>query len=186
MDKAELKNIIESFLFVSNRPLSKDKILRILEEVDKKQVTEAIHELSREYKERGGALQILPLAGGYQLCTRPEYDSWIKRLFKSQTTLRLSPAALETLSVVAYKQPITKASIDHIRGVDSTHALHTLLKKKLVKITGKADSLGRPSLYGTTLEFLQYFGLENLSDIPRWEEIRVDEPEDMEKSSENV
>jgi segregation and condensation protein B len=127
--------------------------------------------LSRELDDRGSPLQLLEIAQGWQLASRPAYSQWVRRLFKQKTTLRLSPSALETLSIVAYKQPMTRGEVEEIRGVDVGGVLDTLLERKLLRIIGRKEALGRPLLYGTTLEFMKQFGLKSLDELPRLEEL---------------
>jgi len=169
MEKEQLKNIVETLLFISTEPLSLDKISELVD-TEKNQVKEIIDELCKEYSTRG--FQIQEIAEGYLFTTRAEYAPWIKKLYKDRITLKLSSAALETLSIIAYKQPISRAEIEEIRGVEVIAVLETLIEKKLVRVCGRKETLGRPLLYGTTNEFLKYFGLKSLSDIPALEEFK--------------
>ncbi len=172
MEKEKIKNIIECLLFFSDKPLSIDKLAEIIEIENREKIKEAIGELEREYELRNSGLQVLNIAEGYQFCTRPEFSSWVRRLYKSQTTFYLSLSALETLSIIAYKQPVTRAEIEKIRGVDTSYVLRTLLERKLIRISGRKRLPGRPIIYGTTQEFLRYFGLRDLSEIPSLDEIK--------------
>jgi len=157
-----LKRALECMLFVSPQPLSTKHIAESLE-MDEADVESAVHELRLEYADRG--LQILRIAGGYQMCTRPEYSDWISRLLKPERA-RLSRAALETVAIIAYRQPITQPEIDAIRGVNTDAVLKTLFDRGLVRHVGRKETVGRPILYATSDEFLNYFGLNDLSDLP--------------------
>lgn len=166
-----IKAIIESLLFVSSEPISVEKISEIVDEKDKKEIRTKISELQMEYETTGRAIAILEIAGGFQMVTRPQYAEYIKKLYKSKIIARLSRPALETISIISYKQPITRLEIESIRGVNSGAVIQTLLERKLIKIRGRKEGLGRPLLYGTTSEFLQYFGLKDLTEMPKIEEI---------------
>jgi len=171
VEKNQLKAVIECLLFISNKPVSRDKIKDVLGDVDAGFIREVIAELGNDYDQRQSGLKLTEVAGGYQLNTRSEYAPWLKKLHKDATTFKLSQSALETLSIIAYKQPISKAEIEEVRGVDTSGVLYNLLEKKLIKVAGRKDCLGHPLLYGTTNEFLRYFGLNNISEIPLLEEI---------------
>jgi segregation and condensation protein B len=167
----DLKNIIESLLFVAGEPLSLDRFKSILETVEGKQIRAALQALTEEYEARGGGFRLCEVAGGWQLRSRQEHHTWIKRLLQPSPQ-RLSKAALETLAIVAYKQPIIRADIEAIRGVAVGEVIRSLMYKGLVKITGRAEILGRPMLYGTTKKFLEVFGLNSLKDLPKAEELK--------------
>jgi segregation and condensation protein B len=166
-----LKDVIESLIFVSLEPLTLEKIKNICNEFPEKEVEKSIQELMESYTANQRGIQIIQSAGGYLFSTKSEHDQWIRRLLQLEQKKKLSPAALETLATVAYHQPITLAETSAMRGVDSTHALKTLLQKNLVKITGRKKSPGRPLIYRTTDKFLTYFGLNSLTDLPSEEEI---------------
>jgi len=166
----EIKNIIEALLLVTNNPLKPPQVAELLG-ADEGEVEEAFERLKAEYDSRGGGIQVVEIAGGYQFSTRPEYAGWIRKFFKKQVPTRLSRAALETLAIIAYKQPITKAEIDAIRGVNSEGVINSLLAKGLITISGRKKAPGRPLLYSTTDKFLHHFGLKDLSDLPSLEEI---------------
>lgn len=168
-----LRNIVESLIFISTDPLSMEKIKTVCEDFPPKEVEEAVAEIVAGYTSGQGGLHVLHVAGGYLLATRPEYDPWIRRLLHVERKSKLSGAAVETLSTVAYHQPVTLAQISTLRGVDSTHALKTLLAKGLVKIVGRKKSPGKPLIYRTTDKFLTYFGLKSLDDLPSEEEIKT-------------
>ena len=172
MERKELKNIIECLLFFSDKPLGIDKLAKIIEINNCDEIEEAVEELKKEYEMRNSGLQVLNIAQGYQICTRSEFSGWVGKLYKSQTTFKLSLPALETLSIIAYRQPITRGEIEKIRGVDASCVLRTLLERRLIRISGRKKVPGRPILYGTTQEFLRYFGLKDLSEIPSLEEIK--------------
>jgi len=168
---ARLKDVIESLIFISLEPLTLEKIKGICSEFSEKEIQEAIQELTENYSSNQRGIQIIQAAGGYLFSTKSEHDQWVRRLLRLEQKNKLSHAAMETLATVAYHQPITLAEISALRGVDSTHSIKTLLQKKLVKITGRKKSPGRPLIYRTTDRFLTYFGLISLSDLPSEEEI---------------
>ncbi len=176
----QLKNIIEALLFVSDKPLSINQLKQITDN-EKKELTSCLNELIADYESRNSGLQLLNIAGGYQLCTRPGLAPWINRLYTSRQLRRLSPAALETLAIIAYRQPIIRAEIEVVRGVDVSGILRTLIEKSLIRIMGRKKVPGRPIMYGTTQEFLLHFGLEDLACLPKMEELKellpADEPE---------
>lgn len=167
-----LEPVIEALLFVSGSPLSLEKIQETLKGVSKTQLREAIQGLRCRYEEAKGGIQIIEVAGGYQMVTRPEFHPWVERLQKVRPS-RLSRAALETLALVAYRQPITRAEIEEVRGVTVDGVLKTLLERNLIRIVGRKNEMGRPILYGTTKEFLRYFGLRDISDLPPLKEIEA-------------
>ncbi len=166
-----LKEIIESLIFMSLEPLTLEKIKGVLTEFNEREIEQAINELLETFMTNERGIQIIQAAGGYLFSTKPEHDSWIKRLLKLERKNRLSSAALETLSAIAYHQPITLAEISALRGVDSSHTLKTLLQKRLVKIVGRKKSPGNPLIYRTSEKFLAYFGLNNIKDLPSSEEM---------------
>ncbi|MCX7982021.1 MAG: SMC-Scp complex subunit ScpB [Syntrophales bacterium] len=168
-----LKNIIEAIIFTSDSPISVDKIHSILsaEGFEKREIVQILKELKEEYFLRQGGFTLEEVAGGYQFRTRPEYAGWIRKL-KSSRVNPLSPAALETLAIVAYQQPITKMEIDRFRGVDSGGVIRGLMERRLVKIVGRKEIPGRPILYGTTKRFLEMFNLKDLSELPTVKELQ--------------
>ncbi|APG26686.1 SMC-Scp complex subunit ScpB [Syntrophotalea acetylenivorans] len=172
----ELKAIIESLLLVADGPVQPDRVALILE-IELEQAKELLQELQEDYEgaQRGFSLQLVD--GGFQFRTRPEYAEWIRRFRKSRP-FRFSRAGLETLAIVAYRQPVTRAEIDYLRGVDSGGVIRTLLDKRLVRILGKKDIPGKPLIYGTSREFLELFGLRDLSCLPTLKEFN-DLPPDM-------
>jgi segregation and condensation protein B len=167
---SDLKAIIEALIFASPEPVTVKTLIKLLESEPKEEVVAAVEALKQEY-DRPGGLQMVEVAGGYQIVTRPELHEWVRRLFHERTTQKLSVAALETLAVVAYKQPVTGPEITDIRGVNTAGVLGTLLERKLIKIVGRKQVVGRPFLYGTTREFLERFGLNDLSDLPKVEDM---------------
>jgi segregation and condensation protein B len=168
----QIENIIESLLFASDHPLSTAKLNSLLEDANTQQIEEAVESLKRRYDQGEHSFQIVKVAGGYQICSRPQYAPWIQRLFRSRARSRLSRPALETLAIVAYKQPILRAEIEALRGVHVEGVLQTLLQRNLISVKGRKATVGRPLLYGTTNEFLRYFGLNEITDLPAEGELR--------------
>jgi len=166
----ELKPILEALIFASPDPLTPKAVYKLLESEPKEDVDAAIEALKRDY-ERPGGLQLVEVAGGYQIVTKPELHEWVRRLFEERSSQRLSVQALETLAVIAYKQPVTAPEITEIRGVNTAGVLGTLLDRRLVKVAGRKRVIGRPFLYATTREFLIRFGLKDLGDLPKIEEM---------------
>ncbi len=166
LETDDAKQIVENLLFITDRPLKPARIAEVVETVNAKRVLEIIQDLAREYEDTGRAIRILEIGGGYQMCTKPEYGRWVRRLYNEKMTTRLSNAALETLAIVAYKQPVTRAEMEMIRGVDVAAPLEKLLERGLVRVLGKRDTIGRPMVYGTTDEFLRLFGLNKISELP--------------------
>lgn len=165
-----LKNIIESMLFVSEDPLTIDRIKNVLTFADTKEIRNALKVLLDEYESRKGGFFLHEVAGGYQIRTRPEYTEWIKRLVKPNPR-RISKASLETLAIIAYKQPVIRSDIEHIRGVDCGGVIRMLLERKLVRVLGRKKIPGRPLIYATTKQFLETFDLKDLKDLPTPKEI---------------
>ncbi|MDX9815702.1 MAG: SMC-Scp complex subunit ScpB [Smithellaceae bacterium] len=171
-----IKAIIEALILASEAPLGLDKICTVLPQVEKSELKEILAALVAEYKERAGGICLEEVAGGFQFRTRPELGQWVKRL-KGMKPASLSAAAMETLAIVAYRQPIVKSEIESIRGVDAGHALKVLMEKKLLRIVGRKDVPGRPIIYGTTKKFLEVFGLKDLSELPTLRELKeLNEP----------
>jgi segregation and condensation protein B len=166
-----LKGIVEALIFASPEPLTSKSLTKLLEGETPEDIDTAIAAVKERYNSNGGGLQLVEVAGGFQIVTRPELHDWVRRLFNERTTQKLSVAALETLAVIAYKQPITAAEIAEIRGVNTSGVLGTLIDRKLIKIAGRKPVVGRPFMYSTTHEFLDRFGLKDLSDLPRVEDI---------------
>jgi segregation and condensation protein B len=170
IERDDLKAILEALIFASPDPLTPKALYALLESEPREDVQAAIAGLKRDY-ERPGGLQLVEVAGGYQIVTRPDLHEWVRRLFHERSTQRLTAQALETLAVVAYRQPVTALEIAEIRGVNAAGALSTLLERHLVKIVGRKKVVGRPFLYATTREFLIRFGLNDLSDLPKVEDM---------------
>ncbi len=165
MKISEAKQILEALLFVSDVPLKSDKIAQIME-IDAKTVAILVDELKKEYQSREQSFNIREISGGYQFYTLPEYSSWIKKMFAAQEN-RLSTASIETLAIIAYKQPITRLEIEEIRGVSVSHTIKKLIDKKVITLAGRKKVPGRPILYRTTPFFLKYFGLKDISEMPQ-------------------
>jgi segregation and condensation protein B len=166
----DIKNIIESLLFVAEEPLTVERLAKIISESQTGQIRQALEELAAEYAARQGGFFLNEIAGGYQFRTRPEHIQWITRLLQPKP-LQLSKAALETLAIIAYKQPVIRSDIEHIRGVDCGGVLRVLLERKFIRVLGRRELPGRPLIYATTKRFLEVFGLKNLEDLPTPKEI---------------
>lgn len=166
LSRSDFKNIIETLLFITDKPLSVSKINQVAEISDLSLTRDIIQEIQTDYANAGRAVQVLEIGGGFQMCTKPEYGRWVRKLYNEKMSTRLSPAALETLAIIAYKQPVTRAEIETIRGVDISGPLEKLLDRGLVKIAGKKEVAGRPLVYATTEQFLRVFGLNHLSELP--------------------
>jgi segregation and condensation protein B len=168
---AERKGVIEALIFVSEEPITTKTIAGVLRE-DRNVVEEALTELANEFNGRNGGLQLREVAGGWQFATRPEYHEHVRAYLKSRPSAKLSIASLETLAVIAYKQPVTVPEILEIRGVQSPSSIKTLLDKKLIVAKGRKETVGRPMMYGTSKEFLLQFGLKDLSELPSMEDFQ--------------
>ena len=171
MDKDQAKKIIEALLFVSDKPVSIDALKDILQSVDPTDIRKLTEELNGEYLSSGRSFSIKEIAGGFQMLTDPVYSTWISSIYKRPPD-RLTGPALETLAIIAYKQPLTRSDIEIIRGVNVDGVLHTLEERSLIRTKGRVDAPGRPILYGTTNEFLQHFGLKSLEDLPKLKEFQ--------------
>ena len=171
MDREEAKRIIEALLFVSDKPVSIDTLKDVLKEIDPTEVRNLIEELNGEYSSSGRSFGIKEIAGGFQMLTDPIYSKWISAMYKRPPD-RLTGPSLETLAIIVYKQPITRADIEAIRGVNVDGVLRTLEERGLIKTKGRLDAPGRPILYGTTTEFLQHFGLKSLDELPKLREFQ--------------
>jgi segregation and condensation protein B len=167
----ELKGITESLIFVADEPIDSKSIAKVLR-VDQSAVDEAIQSLVEDYSERSGGLQLREIAAGWQISTRPEHHEHVRAYLKSKPSAKLSLASLETLAVIAYKQPVTVPEILEIRGVQSPSAIKTLLDKRLIVAKGRKETVGRPMMYGTSKEFLIQFGLKDLSELPSIEDFQ--------------
>ena len=171
MESEELKSIVENVLLAADQPINAGELCKIfLDGTDKDQLQSILDELKEEYSSRN--LQVTEVADGYQLCTRHEYNDYIRKFLKLDRSTRLSQPSLDTLSIIAYKQPLTRQEVDEIRGVDSSGVIKTLLEKKVIGPAGRKKVPGRPIMYRTTQKFLEYFGLKDLSDLPTLEDLR--------------
>ena len=167
---AEVKAVVEALIFASPEPITPRQLFRLLAEEPKEDVKAAIDAVRADYENRPG-LTFVDVAGGYQIVTRPALNEWVRRLFHDRSTQKLTVAGLESLAVIAYKQPITALEIAEIRGVNTSGVLSTLLERHLIKIVGRKNVVGRPFLYATTKEFLVRFGLKDLTDLPKIEDM---------------
>ena len=174
MDDREKKSLLEALLFFSGEPLA-PSALKGITEMDEPEIRRVMEGLIADYRGSDGGVLIAEIAGGYQMITNPCFAPWIKKLRGSQVSSRLSLAALETLAIVAYRQPIIKTEIEQVRGVNADGVIKTLLDRRLIKIMGKKEAPGRPLLYGTTREFLQYFGLKDLAELPTLKDLAREE-----------
>ena len=170
-DLSDLKATIEALIFAAPEPLTRKALAKVLDDEPAEHVDEALAALCAEWAERPGGLQLVEVAGGYQIVTRPELHEWVRRLFHEHSAQRLSVQALETLAVIAYRQPVTGPEIAEIRGVNTSGVLGTLVERRLVKVVGRKQVIGRPFLYATTREFLDRFGLCDLNDLPKVEDM---------------
>jgi len=185
----QVKRILESLLIVADAPLTIEKLRGILPEVGAAEIRRVTEALNEEYEKTGRAFRIAAIAGGFQIATLPEYGAWVEELRRDRPLSRLSPSALETLAIVAFKQPVIRPEIEAIRGVNTDGVIRTLLERHLIKITGRSSTPGRPLLYGTTKEFLRHFGLNSVSELPRPEEMRAflsEKEQSPERAAESV
>ena len=187
MERDRLRSVLESLIFAAETPLTVHRLNEVLEGIDKKEIISLLQELQAEYETTGRGFRLVEVAGGYQLRTPKENADWVKGLFRGRPA-RISRATLETLAIIAYKQPITRAEIEAIRGVDVDGVLSTLLERRLVRIVARKDVPGRPFLYGTTSEFLELFNLKDLSNLPTLKEMEemTLPPQNQDPSSEEV
>ena len=169
----ETKPIVESLLFSAGEPVPLRKLTEIIEDTDGALIQEAIALLKNDYDTQGRSFQVEEIAGGYQILTRPEYHEWVGKLRRKSGESKLSQASLETLAIIAYKQPILRADIEAIRGVQSGQMIRLLMERDLVKVVGRDEALGHPLLYGTTKKFLEVFGLQDIKDLPKIEELEA-------------
>ena len=185
MESEEIKAIIENVLLAVDQPVSEKQFKNLLDSaIDKVALKPVIEELIEDYKSRN--LQIVQVAEGYQLCTRHDYSEWVRKFLKFDKTTKLSQPSLDTLAIIAYKQPLTKAEVEEIRGVDSSGVVKTLLEKKVISPGGRKKVPGRPIMYRTTRKFLEYFGLRDLSDLPTLEDFKESALEDQVQSDQTT
>ncbi|OGX28385.1 MAG: SMC-Scp complex subunit ScpB [Omnitrophica WOR_2 bacterium RIFCSPHIGHO2_02_FULL_67_20] len=176
MDDQQAKRIIEALLFVFGQPLPLKRITEVVPDLEPVKVRALVQTLNGEYEAGGRAFRIQEIAGGYQIVTDQQLAPWVKRALQSPKPDAVSAAALETLAIIAYRQPVTKAEVEAVRGVDVTASLDTLVERRFVRIAGRKDSPGRPFLYGTTAEFLRHFGLKSLEALPPMALPSIQEP----------
>jgi len=167
-----LPAIIESVIFAAESPLSLDRLCELLNEYERDEIKATLADVAKGHEGRGGGFYLAEVAGGWQFRTDPDFQQYVVRLVKTKAA-KFSPSALETLAIVAYRQPVTRTEVEHLRGVDCGGVLKTLLEKKLVRILGKKDIPGRPLIYGTSKEFLETFGLKDLKGLPTLKEIQA-------------
>jgi len=181
MNNGQNNTVIEALILASPEPLPVRRIINLIEDMTPGKVSQAVAELNKRYMEANSSFRIREIAGGYQFYIMPEYAGFVTDMFARTRKIRMTRAALETLAIVAYRQPVTKTDIEHIRGVASDGVLHNLLEKKMITIKGRSEKIGRPLQYGTTDEFLKFFGLSRLEDLPKMSEIeeliRASEPQ---------
>lgn len=170
MERSEMEAALEAILFVSSAPVPRSKLLELFDEGEREQAAEALEAVLARYAGDGRGIMVEDVAGGVRLATRPELGGWLRRFFEVSGGTKLSMAALETMAIVAYRQPVTGPEIQELRGVNSAGVLKTLLERRLIRITGRKEVVGKPFLYGTTREFLVHFGLNSLKDLPPLEE----------------
>jgi len=181
LEREELKAIVENILLASDQPVTADDLQStLMNGTDKAELRSLLEELQEEYQSRN--LKIDEVAGGYQLCTRTEYSDWVRKFLKLDKTTKLSQPSLDTLSIIAYKQPLTKQEVEEIRGVDCGGVIRTLLDKKIIGPAGRKKVPGRPIMYRTTRKFLEYFGLKDLADLPTLEDLQEEIPGELESN----
>ncbi len=176
LEDEELQKQLETLLFITDHPLPLEEIRKLTGRKNIERLSGLLENIRKDLEQRRSALQLMEVAGGFQLATRPAYGPLVRKLFADKMVMRLSTAAHETLAIIAYKQPLTRAEIEEIRGVEVIAALETLLEKRLIKVVGRKESVGRPLLYGTTEDFMRHFGLKSLEDLPPIEDFRAPEP----------
>ncbi len=179
-----IKGAIETLLFVSEKPITLDQIKAVLETVNMADIKKTIQSLQKEYEDQERGMTLVEIAGGFQMMSNPQYAQYLRNFYKTRHKEKLSKPALETLAIVAYKQPVTRSDVELIRGVNSDAVVAHLADKELVKVVGRKDIPGRPFIYGTTKQFLEYFGLKSLEDLPRLEEFLSLVPKTLEEHSE--
>ncbi len=185
MEREEVKAIVENILLAADQPVSDSQFKGLLvDKVEKAALKSILEELMEEYETRN--LQILQVAEGYQLCTRNDYSDWVRKFLKFDKTTKLSQPSLDTLAIIAYKQPLTRLEVEEIRGVDSSGVVKTLLEKKVIAPGGRKKVPGRPIMYRTTRKFLEYFGLRDLSDLPTLEDFKENELEGEISSNQTI
>jgi len=164
------RSVIEALLFASEKPLTLEQIKKVLDGMDTTQIRAILEELGRDYEQSGRGIRLAEIAGGFQIATFAGYSSFLKKLFKERNAQSLSRPALETLAIIAYKQPLTKLEVELLRNVNVDGVIKSLLEKNLIRISGRKKVAGRPFVYGTTRQFMEYFGLKSLEELPKMEE----------------
>ena len=172
LEPERAKNVVEALIFAASKPLTAAEIRKVVKTLTVKEIDEIVAQLKAEYEQNGRSFEIVEIAGGYEIATRKVYAPWIFKIEMQKKAKQVTQSALETLAILAYKQPITRAEIEEIRGVDVSGVMNTLVERNLIKIVGKKEVLGRPFLYGTTEKFLEHFGLKSLGELPNIQEIR--------------
>ncbi|MCM8779689.1 MAG: SMC-Scp complex subunit ScpB [Candidatus Omnitrophica bacterium] len=185
MTNNTIKYVIEALLFTSDKPVMIEQIKNALDNLSPAEIRQALEELKSEYEQACRGIRLEEVAGGFQLITASDYAPFIKKFYKQRFTRRLSQQALETLAIIAYKQPVTKLQIDSLRNVDAAGIIDSLLEKNFIRITGRKDAPGRPFVYGTTKEFLEFFGLKSLEELPKIEDFGKQMPEEINLEAEN-
>jgi len=170
MPQDNIKSVIEALLFASEKPLTMEQVKGVLDNLDTVEIRKVLEELKQEFEQSNRGIRIIEIAGGFQMITASDFAPFLKKLFKERRVERLSKPALETLAIIAYKQPVTKLEIESIRNVMVDGVIKNLLDKSLVRIAGRKKAPGRPYVFGTTKQFLEYFGLKSLEDLPKMEE----------------
>lgn len=172
LDPERAKRVLEALLFASSKPIMIPEIRKVMKSLSAKDIENLVAQLKEEYTRDNRSFEVLEVAGGFEIATRKEYAPWIFKIEMQKKAKQVTQSALETLSILAYKQPITRAEIEELRGVDASGVVNTLIERNLIKIVGKKEVPGRPFLYGTTEKFLEHFGLKSLQDLPNIDEIR--------------
>lgn len=169
MDKTNVKSVLEALLFINEKPIEVSELAEILA-IKRSEIDDILKELSADYMNRSSGICIVKVAGGYQMCSAPENETWVRKMYQERGKQKLSAASLETLAIIAYKQPVTRIEIEAIRGVNVDGVVKKLSELGLIKIAGRKDVVGKPFLYITTRKFLEYFGINTLKDLPKLEE----------------
>ena len=176
-----VRGVIEAILFVNEKPVTLEQIKKVIDTVSVADIKRILQEMQTEFEKRKNGMMIIEIAGGYQMLSNPLYANYVREFYKTKHKEKLSKPALETLAIIAYKQPVSRADIETIRGVNSDGVVVHLIEKELIKIVGRKDVPGKPYLYGTTKQFLEYFGLKSLDDLPKLEEFPDLQPVQIEE-----
>ena len=186
MSENNLKSVVEALLFASEKPLAIEQMRNALDNLEATEIRKILENLKAEYEQSNRGIRLAEIAGGFQMITAPGYSAFLKKLFKGRRVERLSRPALETLAIIAYKQPLTKLEIESLRNVNADGVMKNLLDKNLVRISGRKKAPGRPFVYGTTRQFLEYFGLKSLEELPKLEEFSNLAPQAIEQTIESA